>query len=69
MTQAQRLKENLSMAFMGDTKGGAFDIPGDLARRMLAAPLNPNGRSNSDVVRPWVNGSDLTRPAARDVDH
>jgi type II restriction/modification system DNA methylase subunit YeeA len=24
-------------------------------------PLNPNGRPNSDVVRPWVNSLDVTR--------
>jgi hypothetical protein len=46
---------------MGDTKGGPFDIPGALAREMLAAPINPNGRPNSDVVVPWVNGLDITR--------
>jgi type II restriction/modification system DNA methylase subunit YeeA len=46
---------------MGDTKGGAFDIPGELAREWLALPLNPNGRPNSDVVRPWANGLDITR--------
>ena len=51
---------------MGDTKGGPFDIPGDLARRMLAAKGNPNGRPNSDVVRPWANGLDITR-RPRDV--
>jgi type II restriction/modification system DNA methylase subunit YeeA len=28
---------------------------------MLNAPPNPNGRPNSDVVRPWVNATDLTR--------
>lgn len=28
---------------------------------MLAASLNPNGRPNSDVVRPWVNGLDIVR--------
>ena len=28
---------------------------------MLAAPTNPNGRPNSDVVRPYVNGMDVTR--------
>jgi type II restriction/modification system DNA methylase subunit YeeA len=61
LTTASRLPENLNLAFMGDTKGGAFDIPGDLAAKMLAAPLNPNGRPNQDVVRPWVNGLDLTR--------
>lgn len=61
LTTARRLTENLGIAFMGDTKGGPFDIPGPLARAMLAAPLNPNGRPNADVVRPWVNGLDLTR--------
>jgi len=46
---------------MGDTKGGAFDVPGELARTWLRAPLNANGRPNSDVLRPWVNGLDVTR--------
>ena len=61
LTRARRLKENLGIAFMGDTKGGPFDIPRDLARRWIALPLNPSGRPNSDVVRPWVNGLDVTR--------
>ncbi len=61
LTSAHRLAENAGIAFMGDTKGGAFDLPGDAARAMLAAPVNPNGRPNSDVVRPWVNGLDVTR--------
>ncbi len=61
LTKARRLKENLGIAFMGDTKGGAFDIPGDLARQWLALPPNPNGRPNADVVRPWANGLDVTR--------
>jgi type II restriction/modification system DNA methylase subunit YeeA len=61
LTAAAPLAENARTAFMGDTKGGPFDIPPDLARKMLAAPLNPNGRPNSDVVRPWVNGLDITR--------
>jgi hypothetical protein len=61
LTKARRLKENAGVAFMGDTKGGAFDIPGDLARAWLNEPLNPNGRPNSDVLRPWINGLDVTR--------
>jgi len=61
LTRAARLRENFGLAFMGDTKGGSFDIPADLTARMLNAPLNPNGRPNSDVVRPWVNGLDITR--------
>lgn len=66
LTAAHRLRENRGVAFMGDTKGGAFDIPGDLAREWLQLPLNPNGRPNSDVLRPWMNGMDLTRqPSGR----
>ena len=61
LTQAERLAENRGVSFMGDTKGGAFDIPGDVAREMLRRPMNVNGYPNSDVVVPWVNGLDLTR--------
>jgi type II restriction/modification system DNA methylase subunit YeeA len=46
---------------MGDTKGGAFDVPGELAREWLKLPTNANGRPNTDVVRPWANGMDVTR--------
>ena len=59
LTAAKRLKENLGIAFMGDTKGGPFDIPDELARKMLDSS-NPYGKSNEDVVRPWVNGQDIT---------
>jgi type II restriction/modification system DNA methylase subunit YeeA len=64
LTKANRLPANLGVAFMGDTKGGAFDIAGSLAREWLALPLNPNDRPNSDVLRPWVNGMDVTRRPA-----
>jgi len=60
-TTAFRLPENLGICFMGTTKVGAFDIDEATARKMLSAPLNPNGRLNSDVVRPWINATDLTR--------
>ncbi len=63
LTRARRLQENRDVAFMGDTKGGAFDVPGELAREWLRRPLNPNGRPNSDVLRPWRNGMDVTRRA------
>ena len=59
LTEAVRLKNNLGIAFMGDTKGGPFDIPGSLARQMLKSP-NPHNKSNAEVVRPWVNGRDIT---------
>jgi type II restriction/modification system DNA methylase subunit YeeA len=64
LTKAARLVENSGVAFMGDTKGGAFDVPGALAREWLKLPVNPNGRPNSDVLRPWVNGMDVTRRPA-----
>ena len=58
LTAAQRLQDNLGIAFMGDTKGGPFDIPGALAQQMLDNH-NPHGKSNADVLRPWVNGRDI----------
>jgi hypothetical protein len=61
LTRAVALFENLNVAYMGDTKGGAFDIPGTLARGWLQLPFNANGRPNSDVLRPWINGLDVTR--------
>lgn len=60
LTSARKLPENLNLAFMGDTKGGAFDIPEAQAREWIASP-NPNGRSNREVLRPWMNGLDITR--------
>ena len=64
LTRAVRQPANVGAAFMGDTKGGPFDIPGDLARAWLRLPANPNGRPNADVLRPWANGMDLTRRPA-----
>ena len=61
LIEARVLAENQALSFMGDTKGGAFDIPGDVAGEMLRQPTNVNGRSNADVVVPWVNGMDVTR--------
>ncbi|MBI1880529.1 MAG: class I SAM-dependent DNA methyltransferase, partial [Chloroflexi bacterium] len=66
LTAAKRLQENANLTFMGDTKGGPFDIPAEVAEWMINAPLNPNGRPNTDIIRPWINGLDITgRP--RDV--
>ena len=64
LTKAVRLLENAGVAFMGDTKGGAFDVSGDQAREWLRLPLNPNGRPNSDVLKPWRNAMDVTRRSA-----
>lgn len=66
LTSAGRLPTNRSVAFQGPVKVGAFDIDGALARHWLVSPLNPNGRPNRDVVRPLLNGQDITqRPSDR----
>jgi type II restriction/modification system DNA methylase subunit YeeA len=61
LTTARQLPENKAVAFMGDTKGGPFDVTGQLAREMLRAGPNPNGKPNSTVVVPWVNALDVAR--------
>ena len=61
LTKVQRLSENASVSFIGDMKKGKFEISGETACRMLGDLGNPNGKPNSDVVRPWANGLDVTR--------
>jgi type II restriction/modification system DNA methylase subunit YeeA len=64
LTTAKCLDENRGVSFMGDTKGGAFDVPVALARAWRQLPTNPNGRMNAEVLRPWRNGQDITRRSA-----
>ena len=64
LTVAKHIPANIGVAFMGDTKSGAFDVSGDQASEWLRLPANPNGRHNADVLKPWVNGMDLTRRPA-----
>ena len=63
LTLAKQLAENLGASFQGTSKKAAFDIDGTLARQWLRLP-NPNGRPNSDVVRPWANGLVLSGRAS-----
>lgn len=60
LTLAAALAENNGVAMQGPTKGGKFDIDGETARDWLRQPLNPNGRPNSDVLKPWANGDAIT---------
>jgi type II restriction/modification system DNA methylase subunit YeeA len=59
LTGAQRLTENMARAFIGISPGGKFDLPRELAREWLALP-NPSGVSNTDVLKPYIGGDDLT---------
>lgn len=61
LTKAVRLSENAGACFEGGQKFGAFDVPADQARLWLAAPTNPNGRRNADILRPLWNGMDVAR--------
>jgi hypothetical protein len=60
LPSAKSLPENFGLSFIGTQKGGPFDITKDLAMEMLSDKGNPNNRSNSDVIKPWTNGMDIT---------
>jgi len=60
LTRAKALKENRRIGFQGTKKGAAFDISRELAKSWMLTP-NPHGRSNADVLKPWMNGMDITR--------
>ena len=60
-THATRLPQNSSVCFQGPVLIGPFQVEGEQARLWLGAPSNPNGRPNSDVLRPILNASDVVR--------
>ena len=64
LTTVQRLPANSNVSFIGDAKHGTFDVSGDQAREWLRLPANPNGQTNAQVLKPWMNGMDLTRRPA-----
>jgi type II restriction/modification system DNA methylase subunit YeeA len=63
LTQAKKLAENLKICFIGTKKAGQFDIDPKFAHSLLNSSINPNGRPNSDVVFPWLNGQMIVRRA------
>ena len=67
ITTAHRLAANLKLSFQGPVVIGRFDVPGETARKWLRAPRNANGKSNASVVRPYVNGQDLTKKRSPDI--
>jgi type II restriction/modification system DNA methylase subunit YeeA len=60
ITTALPLASNKGVSFQGPVLVGDFDIDTCTAGQWLKAALNPNGRPNSDVLRPLRNGQDLT---------
>jgi hypothetical protein len=61
LTVAGRLFENNNVCFHGVKKIGSFDIDGASARGWLLAPVNANGKANSQVLMPVWNGADVMR--------
>ena len=51
LTRARRLPQNRSIAFMGDTKGGPFDISAEVAERLLASPTPTGVQTGTWCVR------------------
>ena len=60
LTTAKQLSSNLNASFQGASKKAKFEIDASVARIWLRQP-NPNGKSNSDVLKPWANGFELSR--------
>jgi len=59
LTAARVSKANEAIGFLGNCKGGAFDISEAKARELAEAGGNPHGQPNTDVLKPYVNGQDL----------
>ena len=61
LTQVTVLQENLCIAFIGPSPHGRFDVSEAVGRSMCTYQGNPNGRPNTDVVRPVYGATDITR--------
>lgn len=59
VTDAKKLPENANLCFQGVKLAGDFDIAEAVAREWMKQP-NPGDIENSDVLRPLLNGDDLT---------
>jgi len=65
ITQARPLAENANICFTGAGKNGPFEITRSVAENMLRQP-NPDGKPNSDVIKPWLIGHDINQ-VSRDM--
>ena len=66
LTQAKILTENNSLSFQGVITVGPFEINEFEAKRLLTFSNSDSNYHNSDVVKPWINASDITgRPSNR----
>ena len=61
LTSAKILREDRGICFMGPSPKAPFDIETEIAVKMITAPMNVNGRPNTDVVRPVASAIDLVQ--------
>jgi type II restriction/modification system DNA methylase subunit YeeA len=60
LTVCRNLEENSGVAFIGIQKSGPFDIANDKAEEMFPGN-NPHGRSNKEVIKHFINATDVMR--------
>lgn len=58
---AEVLDANEGVSFLGIQKSGPFDVSGATGRSWLQEPLNPNGKPNSQLLKPYMNWDELSR--------
>ncbi len=61
ITSAHTIPRNKNICFMGPSAKAPFDIDAEIAIPMLADTGNPNGRPNSDVIRPVISAVDIAQ--------
>jgi|APCry1669192522_1035417.scaffolds.fasta_scaffold00372_5 hypothetical protein len=60
ISKARPVSENRGVAFQGVKLNGPFEISDTFARSLLKEPTNPNGKTNSEVVRRFAGNDDVT---------
>jgi hypothetical protein len=60
ITSAQRLDENQNLGFIGNQKSGPFDVSESEAEFLIGRASTEGIVNNRDVIKPWLNGSDIT---------
>ncbi len=61
LSVASPLNSNAGLSFIGSSMHGPFDFHEESATKILTSSGNPNGRPNSDVVRPILNAIEITK--------
>ncbi|MFA7171964.1 MAG: DNA methyltransferase [Kiritimatiellia bacterium] len=59
-TEAHKLPQMLNISFIGTKKAGQFNITEDHAFEIMSIP-NPHGKPNSDILKPWLNGTAIVK--------